>query len=474
MERNNVYIGMRYVPKFVGEWDSTMQTVYESLSIVIYNRNTYTSKKPVPVNIPLSNTEYWVMTGFYDGQVARLQDLIDALDVRTSSLENALSTITTRITALENTVQSNTIRISDLENTVQSDEVNIASNTNRITSLETVVSNIHSTEYEFFNNKNILIMGDSNSTENNNHNWVSVLREKFPTAHITNHSFNGALLTGQGAAGQANWYATEAASNFDYIIVMLGTNDCYQQAAIDYLSYDNKNVDTFTGSLSLLASKFVEKNPTARVFYISPIKNTQMQSEETVRNNILDVYRTLIWRACDLYSWTFIDAGHCAPLLNPLTYPTYIPDGVHMSDNYAPIFADYVINKMVSGGDAGCGSFSTTHVLTQVLNRETYPNATLDVLYKSDGSVSLQLLMPNTSIGAGIALVPTTALPKWCSVYGTLLGNCMTGNPNDPPMPCEIVGSEIHLFPTVTETTDLKATFTITSPFSLYPLANIF
>ena len=44
--KNNVYIGMRYVPLFVGEWN--IEKEYEPLSIVTYEGNSYTSRTFVP------------------------------------------------------------------------------------------------------------------------------------------------------------------------------------------------------------------------------------------------------------------------------------------------------------------------------------------------------------------------------------------------------------------------------------------
>ena len=69
------YIGLRYVPVIVGLWDITKN--YEQLSIVTYEGNSYTSKKPVPAGITLDNEEYWVMTGNYNVQVANLQNEVE-------------------------------------------------------------------------------------------------------------------------------------------------------------------------------------------------------------------------------------------------------------------------------------------------------------------------------------------------------------------------------------------------------------
>lgn len=69
------YIGLRYVPIIAGLWDITKD--YEQLMIVTYQGNSYTSKKPVPAGIPLTDDEYWVMTGNYNVQVANLQNEVE-------------------------------------------------------------------------------------------------------------------------------------------------------------------------------------------------------------------------------------------------------------------------------------------------------------------------------------------------------------------------------------------------------------
>lgn len=75
------YVGARYVPKFSdlngGDWDNTYS--YESLIIVKYGNDYYTSKKAVPVGIAITNTDYWVKTGDYNGAISTLQGEIDTL-----------------------------------------------------------------------------------------------------------------------------------------------------------------------------------------------------------------------------------------------------------------------------------------------------------------------------------------------------------------------------------------------------------
>src|SRR5699024_779961 len=65
--KRNVYVGHRYVPKVMGEWDKT--ETYEGLSIVTNEGTSYTSKKRVPKGIDILNEEYWVVTGNYNAQI---------------------------------------------------------------------------------------------------------------------------------------------------------------------------------------------------------------------------------------------------------------------------------------------------------------------------------------------------------------------------------------------------------------------
>ena len=70
---NRQYIGARYVPKFFddgkgsSEWISGLS--YEPLTVVTHLGNSFTSKKPVPANTEITDTNYWVVTGNYNAQV---------------------------------------------------------------------------------------------------------------------------------------------------------------------------------------------------------------------------------------------------------------------------------------------------------------------------------------------------------------------------------------------------------------------
>lgn len=79
------YIGARYVPKFyensVGTAEWRAGVIYEPLTIVTWNGNSYTSKKTVPAEIgePGLNPSYWVATGNFNEQLARLTEDVNEI-----------------------------------------------------------------------------------------------------------------------------------------------------------------------------------------------------------------------------------------------------------------------------------------------------------------------------------------------------------------------------------------------------------
>ena len=87
------YIGARYVPLLytnslgTAEWEAGV--IYEPLTIVTYNSNSYTSRKMVPASVgdPSANPDYWVATGQFNAAVAALSNRMDAVEPRVDTLE---------------------------------------------------------------------------------------------------------------------------------------------------------------------------------------------------------------------------------------------------------------------------------------------------------------------------------------------------------------------------------------------------
>ena len=114
------YIGARYVPAYfensaTGDSTWAANTIYEALTIVTWNNNEYTSKKPVPASVgnPAENPTYWIATSNITGQISHLQDQLNDLadeveDVQgdISDVEGDISTIQTNVSNLQTSVSN--------------------------------------------------------------------------------------------------------------------------------------------------------------------------------------------------------------------------------------------------------------------------------------------------------------------------------------------------------------------------------
>lgn len=85
------YVGARYVPLFADplEWSSAQG--YESLTVVLHEGNSYTSRQSVPVGIDIDNTAYWVETGNYNAQIEAYRQEVLAYDGRITANANAIA-----------------------------------------------------------------------------------------------------------------------------------------------------------------------------------------------------------------------------------------------------------------------------------------------------------------------------------------------------------------------------------------------
>lgn len=88
--KRNVYVGHRYVPLIIGEWEKT--ETYEGLSIVTHKGTSYTSKKRVPKGINILNEEYWVVTGNYNAQIEEYRKNVRNLEKSVEKDINDLET----------------------------------------------------------------------------------------------------------------------------------------------------------------------------------------------------------------------------------------------------------------------------------------------------------------------------------------------------------------------------------------------
>lgn len=91
----NQYIGARYVPLFADpyDWDDTRE--YEPLTVVYSKGNSYTSRQYVPKGTPLTDENYWCITGNYNAQVEQYRKeakaVSDKYDTVAKNSSDALS-----------------------------------------------------------------------------------------------------------------------------------------------------------------------------------------------------------------------------------------------------------------------------------------------------------------------------------------------------------------------------------------------
>lgn len=207
----NTYVGARYVPLFDGDWSSTK--TYEPLTVVYYQEFSYTSKTFVPAGVEPTNTNYWALSGSFNGQVASLQ---------------------TQLNDVKNTVQSNYAKM------------------------------IQYNSYDIMWGKRVVLYGDSISDIPG---WASTLAQWLPTT--------GGSLDNRSVSGWTTkdiWRAISSLtslSGFDMVIIQGGVNDA--QANIPWgNTWSASETDTTAVYVKQIMQKVTSLNPKAIVVWIGP------------------------------------------------------------------------------------------------------------------------------------------------------------------------------------------------------------
>lgn len=136
------YIGARYVPLFMGDWDNT--NTYEPLSIVSNEGNSYTSRQYVPTGIDISNEAYWAETGNYNAQVEAYRNEVLAFDGRITQNEEDISSIESSISTIESDIDTIESSITDIETEIASDVESLQTS---ITGIQTDISEIEADDW---------------------------------------------------------------------------------------------------------------------------------------------------------------------------------------------------------------------------------------------------------------------------------------------------------------------------------------
>ena len=126
------YIGSRYVPIFADpiEWDKSR--AYESLTIVIHEGESYTSRCNVGPGIDITNTTYWAKTGAYNAileqyrkEVGDLSSQVTGFAADNKEFREKIDGYDKDNAAMKETVSEYTEKVNKLTERVTADEADI-------------------------------------------------------------------------------------------------------------------------------------------------------------------------------------------------------------------------------------------------------------------------------------------------------------------------------------------------------------
>ena len=295
------YIGARYVTKIYKNSQDPSSTAweagvtYEPLTMVSYQNNSYMSRDTVgpTVGNPAENPDHWAITGFYNGQIAELQDDIDTINDNISSLGD------------------------DIES-CQAD-----------------------VDLQKVNNKKFWYIGDSflSMTEGWGH-WIDAYLSKTDSL-VTAEGGIGFAKTGGTSGKTMTQLINSAAPDDDVtdVVIILGCNDC--QAA-----YASDLGDAVASVLGAVRAKL----PTARIWvgFNATFQGTNNYDTYNVRYPYIDTaYNTIMLRVIQAKYAAFMKSVYYQLQYNP-----QITDGVHPAGLASRILARNILNHIFGGGDA--------------------------------------------------------------------------------------------------------------------------
>ena len=301
MNNENIYIGNRYVPIVVGEWDNSK--TYEPLMVVLYQGNSYTSKGYVPAGIEISNSDYWVLSGNYNAQLEPIVTDLNSVKQSINTIDNSLLTINSEI----NTINSN-------------------------------ITNINGTTLK---GKHVLFIGDSIFAGITQGGYttktIAQVFEEKTGATCENNAVPGTCITNNNATSICARIKTIEENKYDIIFINGGINDWANSMPIGNLTTSGEN--TFAGALrSIIATAYAKIKTSGKVIIITP---TMYHASFSVAPNSIYTtapsYSNVVKMVCEQYNVDCID-GEIISQVNTHNRNTLIPDGTHFtSEGYRQI-----------------------------------------------------------------------------------------------------------------------------------------
>ena len=345
------YVGARYVPIVVGEWDNSK--TYEPLMVVIHEGNSYVSRQYVPTGIDIQNEQYWIESANYNAQVDAYRKEVQAFNGRITANATAIDAEKTRAKGAEQTLQdginTNATKITENKNNIDivlpMDYAPVAGSTKGITSgaVYSQMSNIRQLNY-IDSTKIALIFGDSIARGYGTSNpgttgWANLLANRLG---ITAYNF-----AVDGASFSANIkdevLTAHNSASFDdqkvgYIFVSGGIND------------HGRSYQDISKGMTAFFNNIRQYYPTAQVIFLpllcanKPLDSIDQGDQQYLHSYagmyVLNVCHTSVWNnvavISDGYTWLqgFRDAA---------------ADQVHPNDQGAQIIANNVYSLIRFG-----------------------------------------------------------------------------------------------------------------------------
>lgn len=224
--------------------------------------------------------------------------------------------------------------------------------------------NYNNLKESYFSDKTINFLGDSITYGyNGNFNNDNIARVDYPYPIIVqnllnvelcnNYGVNGSTISGTGnnedeVAGTSpmNIRYTNMDNDADFIIVMGGTNDHGQSIPLG-TNTDTTNV-TFYGALDVLINGLINKYPTKRIAFMTPIKKGN--SGANTLGFTFEQYIEAIKYKCTQYSIPYLDLytkSGCNPSIT-VWKNNNLPDALHPNQNYYYVLAKKIANFIES------------------------------------------------------------------------------------------------------------------------------
>src|SRR5699024_5139756 len=367
--RRNVYVGHRYVPKIMGEWDKSIS--YEGLSIVTYKGGSYTSKKRVPVGIDIKDTEFWAMTGNYNAQVEEYRkEVRDMQDNVTNQLDENNKLIEQVGTELNKKLSS----IGLIANDKSKDKENLEKLINAFDKYNILVVDDHyylDTDDRIYTDNNINLVGFGNGTLEFTGKGSKIVLSNQKLVQLRNLKIKGGKNP-SNKDGQNTRIITTEQDNPNSRIDKFIVENCTFENSIELLwvrgAYNTQGTNETTGVNTLIFNNNTVLNNNLRARFIS--FNNASYKNVWITNNNINNFDYVFFRASD-----FND-------------PDSEIDGISLSDTRENL---HVHNNVVINDDDWwhVGGISGYHAFIIVKSKNVfYNNNHVEGLHrKDDGSV---------------------------------------------------------------------------------------